>query len=164
LILIARKKKNCLDCERITYIYAKGLCATCYSYKQNKKLKEKLRGKKEKSASIQQRPGEDTSEGRAEKTEGELFNEIWNERPHVSEIDGTVLLPKTHKLWAWQFSHLLPKGLYNKARLDKENIVLKTWAQHQLWEFHAHKLRDKEEWKWVFEKRERLKREYHADF
>ena len=65
-------------------------------------------------------------------------------------------------MWHWQFSHLLSKGAYPSAKLDKENIVLKTWAQHQLWEFHPHKLREKEEWKWVFEKRERLKKEYHG--
>lgn len=139
------------------YIVGHGLCTWCY----NDYLKKKQREKKDKSNSIQQRQRKDTSEDRTEKTEGQLYEEIWNERPHVSEIDGTPLLPKGHKMWHWQFSHLLSKGAYPSARLDKDNVVLKTWAQHQLWEFHQHKLRDKEEWKWVFEKRERLKKEYH---
>ena len=159
--MINRKKKLCKGekCGRTDYIVGHGLCTWCY----NDYLKKKQREKKDKSNPIQQRQRKDATEDRTEKTEGQLFEEIWNERPHVSEIDGTPLLPKGHKMWHWQFSHLLPKSIYGKARLDKENVVLKTWAQHQLWEFHQHKLRDKEEWKWVFEKRERLKKEYHAE-
>lgn len=158
--MIKRKKKPCKGegCERVDYIVGHGLCVWCY----NDRLKEKAREKK-KNDSIQQRQGQGAAQDGTEKTERQLFEEIWNERPHVSEIDGTPLYPKGHKMWHWQFSHLLPKGIYNKARLDKENIVLMTWAQHQMWEFHPHKLRDKEEWKWVFEKRERLKKEYHGN-
>jgi len=159
--VIKRKKKPCKGerCDRVDYIVGRGLCVWCY----NDYLKKKVREKKDKDNSIQQRQRKSAAEDGTEKTEIDIFNEIWNERPHVSEIDGTPLYPKGHKMWHWQFSHLLCKGAFPSARLNKENIVLKTWAQHQLWEFHAHKLRDNEEWRWVFEKRERLKREYHAE-
>lgn len=156
--MIPRKKKLCKgeNCERVDYIVGRGLCTWCY----NDYLKKKAREKKEKGGEgLQQRQG---AKPEPERSEIDLFNEIWAERPHKSEIDGTPLFPKGHKMWHWQFSHLLSKGAYPSAKLDKENIVLKTWAQHQLWEFHQHKLRDKEEWKWVFEKRERLKKEYHG--
>ncbi len=147
--MIKRKKKLCknIDCGREDYIVGKGLCAWCYNDLMKKKMREKAREKKPKETD--------------EVSEMDIFEEIWAERKHVSEIDGTPLLPKGHRMWHWQFSHLLPKSIYGKARLDKDNIVLMTWAQHQLWEFHPHKLREKEQWRWVFEKRERLKRQYH---
>jgi hypothetical protein len=136
--VIHRKKKPCKGevCDRIDYIVGRGLCGRCYA----KYLNNKQREKKEKArAGLQQRQGED-------KSELDIFNEIWEERPHKSEVDGTLLFPKGHKLWHWQFSHLLPKGAYPSSKFDKDNIVLMTWAQHQLWEFHPHKLREKEDW------------------
>lgn len=63
---------------------------------------------------------------RAIKSTGELkmFNEIWNERPHVSELTGEPLLPKGHIRWHWQFAHVLNKGRFPSMRLRKDNILL----------------------------------------
>lgn len=141
--MIPRKKKICIDCHQEKFIFSHKRCNVCAS-------KEKM---KRRSAPI---------EGGEERSMKALFLDIWNERPHVSEIDGTPLLPKEHKLWHWQFSHLLPHGLFKKAKFDKRNIVLKTVQQHQDWQFHIDKLRDKEEWKWVFERYEELKAEYNS--
>lgn len=70
----------------------------------------------------------------------DLFVEIWNERPHYSEVSGKRLLPKpSHtdegawRMWVSQFSHLVPKGSYRGMRLRKENIVLKTVEEHDQW-------------------------------
>lgn len=70
----------------------------------------------------------------------DLFVEIWNERPHVSEVSGKRLMPKpSHtdegawRMWVSQFSHLVPKGSYRGMRLRKENIVLKTVEEHDQW-------------------------------
>lgn len=99
--------------------------------------------------------------GESEQSMLQFFEQIWAERPHKSEIDGTPLLPREHKLWHWQMSHLLPHGLFKKMKFDKRNIVLKTVQQHQDWQFASYKLKDKEEWRWVFERYEELKAEYN---
>ena len=56
----------------------------------------------------------------------QMFKEIWEERPHVSELSGKPLLPIGHFQWHWQFLHVLPKGSYPHYKLKKENIVLGT--------------------------------------
>jgi len=86
-----------------------------------------------------------------------LFQEIWNEREHKSQIDGTPL--KDFKVV--YFSHILSKGAYGGFRLLKQNIVLKTLQQHHDWEFNTHKLKDLPEWQWVFELRDSLKQKYY---
>ena len=142
--MIARKKKHCIACGNERFIYAKKMCSFCYATEQSKRAKEKLR--KDKSVGI---------------SKSDLFNEIWSEREHRSEIDGSQLLPKGHKLWHCQFSHILPHGLYARFEYDKRNIILKTVEQHQLWQFHVDRIKDKEEWKWVFDLRDSLKEEYN---
>jgi len=140
--VIARKKKICKSCGKEKFIFSHGRCQVCAA-------KEKMKRKSQPTES-----GE-------ERSMMAFFDEIWAERPHKSEIDGADLLPKGHKLWHWQFSHLLPKNPYAKFKFDKRNIVLKTVQQHQDWQFAQYKLKDKEEWKWVFDKYDELKREYH---
>lgn len=91
------------------------------------------------------------------KGELQVFIEIWNERPHISEVSGIAL--KAFNVC--NFSHILTKGAYPGFRLKKENIVLKTFDEHQMWEFQAHKLKELPEWKWVFELKQKLKEEYY---
>lgn len=77
-----------------------------------------------------------------QQTQIELFKEIWNERPHVSEVSGVDLVEMPddwsdkNQVTAWisQFSHLLNKGHYRKYKSDKRNIKLKTAQEHALWE------------------------------
>jgi len=145
--VIPRKKKICVSCEREQYIYAKKMCTSCYGRAQKGKPNEK---KKSKSASV----------FNSELSELDIYNEIWSERVHRSEVSGEPLPPKGHKLWHWCFSHILPKGSYGKFKYDKRNIILKTPSEHILYENHKHKIRHLPEWKWVFELEEALKQEY----
>lgn len=61
----------------------------------------------------------------------ELYNEIWNERPHVSELSGKPLLPKGHYKWHWQFLHVLNKGRFPSMKFRKENILLALPEEHE---------------------------------
>jgi hypothetical protein len=95
-------------------------------------------------------------------TQIDVFLEIWNERSHVSEISGEPLIEnRGQMLWINQFFHILPKSIYRKAKLSKENIILTTWVEHNIWTTRMDKCRELERWDWVFEKYERLKQEYH---
>lgn len=58
-----------------------------------------------------------------------MFEDIWDERPHVSFVSGK---PLGDQMAPWMFAHVLPKGRYPHARLDKENIVLLTFKEHFL--------------------------------
>ena len=145
--MIPRKKKICVSCEKEKYIYAKKMCMGCYGRAQKGKTNET---KKNKRVSVLNN----------ELSEIDIYNEIWSERVHRSEVSGEPLLPKGHPMWHWCFSHLLGKGAYPKFKYDKRNIILKTPDEHILWQEHKHKIRDNSKWKWVFELEEALKQEY----
>lgn len=93
--------------------------------------------------------------GKRKKTgELQLFLEIWNERPHYSEVSGKALnhdgdMPVVH-----YFSHLLPKSTHSELRLCKDNIMLMTPKEHYEWDFGS---RDDPKWKKAKEKRDKLK-------
>ena len=59
-----------------------------------------------------------------------MFNWIWENRPHVSEVSGKPLLRKGHFQWHWQFAHVLPKGTYKRFKLREENIMLMLPEEH----------------------------------
>lgn len=96
---------------------------------------------------------------KAKRPTGELalFEEIWKERAHKSEVSGEPLVPKGHMLWINQFSHVLPKGLYKVFRLDKRNVLLKTSHEHHMWGTQTDKLKGLPEWQWVFQLAEALR-------
>lgn len=89
--------------------------------------------------------------------EKKLFEEIWQERPHVSQVSGKPLLPDFHKLWHWQFAHVRSKGADGNNRLNKDNIVLLTWDEHHAWDNARHTLKNKPEWTFMFERYESIK-------
>lgn len=88
----------------------------------------------------------------------DLYKEIWNERPHTSQISGEPL----GEFSIMFFSHILQKGQnkYPKFKLNKQNIVLKTYDQHYLWEHNKGNLVTLPEWKWIFELEASLKEQY----
>lgn len=88
----------------------------------------------------------------------EVFKSIWAERPHFSQVSGKFLGDDLNVSF---FSHILPKSHYKRFRLNKQNIVLKTEDEHFLWETQAWKLKDIQEWKWVFELKQSLKEQYN---
>lgn len=58
-----------------------------------------------------------------------FFMEIWRERPHVSEISGE---PLGHAPKSWMFEHLLEKSKYPELSKVKRNIILCTFAEHEV--------------------------------
>lgn len=57
----------------------------------------------------------------------DVFQEIWRERPHKSEVSGTYLGNEINSTY---FHHILPKKKYPQAEFDKENIILLTSDEH----------------------------------
>lgn len=64
------------------------------------------------------------------KNQKELFDWIWENRPHVSELSGEPLLPKWNQMWYFQFLHILPKGTYPAYKLNPNNILLGLPEEH----------------------------------
>lgn len=93
----------------------------------------------------------------------EMFKQIWEERPHVSEVSGTPLLPMGHPKWHWQFAHIVSKKTYNKFRLRKDNIVLVTPDEHDAYDKRGGTKLDPA-WIWVHKKADELRTEYHETF
>ena len=99
-----------------------------------------------------------------------LFNEIWAEKKHVSEISGRALFNKGHIQWHWQFSHTLPKGIYGRYKHQKFNIVLMLPEEHTFYENFTESDKWKPmyqnyraAWEALFEVRELLKEKYHRE-
>lgn len=86
--------------------------------------------------------------------QSQLFNSIWEERPHVSELTGKPLLPRGHPQWHWQFLHVLPKGSYPKWKLNPDNIMLGLPEEHQ----------GQEKFSAFREKHDELRRRYYREF
>ncbi len=53
-------------------------------------------------------------------TESALFQEIWEERPHICDMCGKTIPEPL----SWCFPHILPKGKYPALRYNKRNIGL----------------------------------------
>lgn len=62
----------------------------------------------------------------------DLFLKIWNERPHYSEVSFRYL---GEYPYAYFFSHILSRGSHPELAKVKENIMLMTLEEHQVWEF-----------------------------
>jgi hypothetical protein len=97
------------------------------------------------------------------KNQSELFEWIWNSRPHVSEISGLALPDKRHAQHYWVYSHVLAKGAFPRFKLREDNIILMMPNEHHLWGSYPSVLESKPEWQFVFEQAELLKIEYFAD-
>lgn len=57
-----------------------------------------------------------------------FFQEIWNERPHKSEVSGTYLGKEPLSIY---FHHILPKSKLPEGELDPENIIILTGEEHE---------------------------------
>ena len=92
-----------------------------------------------------------------------MFLEIWSERPHVSFVSGNLLDSYFgSKLFVNLFSHLLPKGKYPEARLDKNNIVLLTPQEHVDWHSYTKEklISTNKNWQKVFDDYDKIKEYY----
>jgi hypothetical protein len=88
------------------------------------------------------------------KNQKEMFNWIWENRPHVSELSGKPLVDKGHFMWHWQFAHILPKGSYPKYKLNSDNVMLVTSEEHC----------EQEDYKIFLGKQKELRRKYYEEF
>ena len=87
----------------------------------------------------------------------ELFKELWNEMPHVSELSGKPLMFDVQC-----FHHILTKQAYPKFLLFKPNIILLTRDEHR--QIHALSFDDliKKDNRWaIIEKRYQLLKEMY---
>ena len=82
-----------------------------------------------------------------------LFEEIWSEREHVSELSGKPLLPKGNMRWHHQFLHVLPHGSYKAYKYRKENIMLALPEEHAVQERYPK----------FMERHEELRRQYYKE-
>lgn len=75
-----------------------------------------------------------------------MFENIWNSRPHKSEISETPIPEPS----PFNFLHVIPKGQnkYPKFKLYEKNIVLGTYDEHHIWD-NARHLADPEDPKWA---------------
>lgn len=85
------------------------------------------------------------------KSSKDFFMEIWDERPHVSEVSGE---PLGEEPLAQFFSHVLGKGAHPEFKFDKRNIMLMTFDEHRMWEFGVPPRAGK--WEKVYKRRESL--------
>lgn len=86
----------------------------------------------------------------------QLFEVIWNSRPHKSQVSGKPISEPQ----AINFAHLLSKGAYPRFKFREDNIWLMTAREHMLFDHQVHKIKDDPEWRHVFARVAELKREY----
>lgn len=87
--------------------------------------------------------------------EMDMFQAIWSERLHVSEVSGRPLGDVLKPVF---FSHILTKAAYPRFRLNKDNVELVTPDEHNEWETGD---RSDSKWKRVKEKAQMLKEKYY---
>lgn len=135
MLRINYKTGICSICEQEKLIYHKSKKLCVYCYKRSKAKPFKL---------LRKPTGE-----------GKLFEEIWNERKHVSFVSGRKLSDNAYPTY---FAHVLPKKKYPKLRLCKENIVLLTFDEHFQWDNGLRsKLSELPQWEKMFELEQKLK-------
>lgn len=91
------------------------------------------------------------------KSQIELFQEIWNERDHVSELSGKYLGDEMN---SWFFAHILSKGSNPQLKFNKENIMLVTQEEHWQLDQNTHLAKQDPLYKPFFDKAEELKIKY----
>lgn len=92
--------------------------------------------------------------------QAEVFRQIAMERPHTSAISGVQI----SNLRPINFFHILGKGAYPKYKLLKENILIVTAKEHEDWHQRRHELKNKPEWRPIFEKYDELKTRYNNTY
>lgn len=99
----------------------------------------------------------------------EMFMDIWNSRPHRSELSNRPIhLQPGQDLWFNCFAHILSKSMskYYKFKLNPENIMLMLPEEHHLYDMGTIEQREqyarmyKCSWEVVRNKAEVLKEEY----
>ena len=77
-----------------------------------------------------------SSAGPNDQSQLELFNKIWNSRPHKSELSGQPLDQYTNGAYfIWMFAHVLDKKNWPLFKFEEENIILVSPEEHRLIDF-----------------------------
>lgn len=156
----------CKGCEKEKAIYCRGKCEYCY-WQENKAKNDKIResrggGSEAKPNKVHRIYGKPRSKINNRSKQGKkvanqdakFFREIFNERPHYSEVSGEWLSDTFNPVFC---SHVLSKAAFPRARHWKENIMLKTYDEHQRYErADPTTAKYKREFKKVLERREEL--------
>lgn len=89
--------------------------------------------------------------------EAPMFQNIWEERGPYSEISKEFL----GEYNVCYMAHILPKGQnkFPKFKLNPENIVILSLAQHTAWDGYRSKCTGPE-WDWLYQKESFLKAQY----
>jgi hypothetical protein len=94
--------------------------------------------------------------------ERKLFVQIYVAVGGLSLQSGKPLLPPEHDLFHWQFSHILPKGLYKRFRLYGKNIIPMLREEHDFVGTHEGEARKDPNYNWYFLLKEILEQEYYG--
>ena len=89
----------------------------CFLHKKRKPLAIALRKKLDKLE----------DKHRKYSDQARFFLQIWEKRPHKSEVSGEYLGKQPLSVF---FHHILPKEKYPQGALDEENIILLTLQEH----------------------------------
>ena len=89
-------------------VWGKGLCKF---HTPKKRIKSNPSGKKESFPLLR-----------------ELYLAIWKERKHISELSGTPIYGEPLTIY---FHHVLEKSKFSEASLDRDNIILILFEEHQ---------------------------------
>ena len=104
-------------------------------------------------------PWPTSSKPKAPTGEIALLDRLMEERGPFSEISGVPLMPKGTPRYHYQAFHILGKGEYPELRLEDYNVILTTADEQEAWTSRKWTLRERPEWRWVFEKEAALKLE-----
>lgn len=89
--------------------------------------------------------------------QSKMFEEIWRERPHMSELSGKLLGDEMN---VWFFAHILGKGAYPHLKLVKENIMLVTKEEHWTLDQQTHRAKAYDLYDPFFKRAQELKEKY----
>lgn len=95
----------------------------CWKHKQKKPLS------KGKKLSAKPKREEQKQENReALEKQWELFLNIWNTRPHKSEVSKEPIYGEPLSIY---FHHIIPKRESKELKYEPENIIILTFEEHQ---------------------------------
>lgn len=108
--------------------------------------------------------------------EKQLFMRIWKEREHVSFLTGKPLkdpfgnlITEKSSFWVNCFAHVLAKGKYKDLRLNEDNIILLTPAEHFMLDMGTYEQRQKYaeatgcSWQTIYALKESILEEYNQN-
>jgi hypothetical protein len=146
--------KTCIEPNCTNLVFSHGVCKYHYHWQsKNNNIKTKPRIKIVKNI-----------------RQIELFKQVWNTRPHISELSGVSLEKwENTPYFYWMFAHVLDKKNYPLFKTNEENIMLvEPFDEHRLLDQgtfdqrtdYNDKSQFKANWDLFFQKKEYLKVKY----